>query len=746
MTQLTHRPTAALEAKTSLADDFDALYKTALARVDETDLEHIRNVAAYSKAIDARGQELIMRGGSPGALRRGVMLRALHVVLEFSELGHNVLHGSYDAFDDPEFHSERFDWAFLADPAQWRTMHHRNHHPFTNIVGKDHDIGYSVARLLSGQSWYAHHSAQLAILLLFIVQLYPSAIYTASSAARTEGKAQLTREALGPALRLIAEHIKENYLRQPLAAGPRALHTILGNYLGTILGHDLTFAMLLVEHHAPEVELFADPGPSETRDAYYERQIRGTMNFTPDPQLEASLVRLLAEEVDFPNPPNIHVFYGGLETHLEHHLFPDLPCSRQREVVPEVQAICEAHGLPYNRRSMRELVPEFVSNLLTNAVPIGEGEAPVSLLRRPRALYRRIRDGLRYRTPNAAPYLAAPSYYNAPARVLRAEPSAGGEAISLEMGKPRGWEDITWDAGAFISLRVEVPRADGGSEVLVRQYSLTSASEDSPDETFNITVKRVAGGRVSNHLADHVSPGQWVTLVTPPQNHGGLIVSKVPDKALYLAGGVGITPILSMLRKQARVAPHHEATLLYFNRSDQSTLFQDELAHLATRMNLTVLRFVDGPENAPHCARLSQGLLHAHVPDLPEREVFACAPPGFLTAAQTHLAALGLPEGQFHVESFTAPPVERIPPTGRTHRVRFTRSGVNVDVDEATTLLEAARGAGLELPSGCERGLCRACVCPKRTGTTLMGDALDDDAGRITLCNSFPRSALELDA
>ena len=164
-------PTMPLSTETptpSLADEFDALYRETRAKMGQEDLDQIRKVAAYSRAIDQRARQLIMEGEEPGALLRGAVLRALHIVLEFSELGHNIMHGSYDHLEPLEpgnpFHSERWDWDFVTDPGEWKLMHHRNHHPFTNIVGKDHDLGYSLARLFPGQNWYGHHALQAAVL------------------------------------------------------------------------------------------------------------------------------------------------------------------------------------------------------------------------------------------------------------------------------------------------------------------------------------------------------------------------------------------------------------------------------------------------------------------------------------------------------------------------------------------------------------------------------------------------------
>lgn len=180
----------------SLVNEINALYTQTKLKMGDEDLAHIRNVAAYSKAIKARSEELIEKGESLQAWSRGVILGCLHTLLEFSELGHNIMHGSYDHLPNAgEFHSERWVWDFVTDPREWRVMHHQNHHPFTNIVGKDHDLGYSFLRGLAGQNWYGHHSVQLLIYsLLMSTPSYYFTLYTATSAARTEGRKILSKE------------------------------------------------------------------------------------------------------------------------------------------------------------------------------------------------------------------------------------------------------------------------------------------------------------------------------------------------------------------------------------------------------------------------------------------------------------------------------------------------------------------------------------------------------------------------
>src|SRR5699024_7290617 len=157
------RADTALTGTTGLAEELQALYARAKARVGEDDLAHLRHVTAYGEAIDARRRELL-RDGGPRAIRRATALEMMYRLMQFSELGHNIIHGSYDHLPgNGEYHSDRYDWDFNVDVEHWKTMHHVGHHPNTNIVGRDHDLGYSILRGSAGQDWYGHHAGQVAM-------------------------------------------------------------------------------------------------------------------------------------------------------------------------------------------------------------------------------------------------------------------------------------------------------------------------------------------------------------------------------------------------------------------------------------------------------------------------------------------------------------------------------------------------------------------------------------------------------
>ncbi|NMN95832.1 fatty acid desaturase [Antrihabitans stalactiti] len=732
----------AVNADTGLADDLQDLYRKAKAEVGDDDLAHIRNVTAYGQAINARRIELL-HDGSPRAIVRAAVLEMLYRVMQFSELGHNIIHGSYDDLPNGgEYHSERYQWDFNVDVDHWKVMHHEGHHPNTNVIGKDHDLGYSIARGMAGQDWYGHHVAQSAIIAGLLAAAPQAAPFFLANVARLVAERPfLSSYTLRAPAEIAARDAVQRYLREPLSTGSKFLPAVVSNYFGGVAGYSAVLFLVLIEHHAGELEIFADPGPDETRDQYYERQFRATRNFLRSPELDNYLERVLHEEVPFDNRPDFRIFYGGLDTHVEHHLFPDLPPSKQREIAPAVREIAARYGLPYHETPLLDTVPMMVKVLAGLSIPLGEREfgRPLRLLAQPLSLVRRLAFGATYKTLPEAPYLDKPRFYNVPVKVLSSRSVAKGQARSVRLQKPRGWDDVTWEAGAFVSIRVEV-----GGEVLVRQYSLVRDSDSS--NTMEICIKRVVGGRASNLLNDELRAGKYVTLVGVPTTSGGLAMQATPRKSLFIAGGVGITPIISQLRRIAREASGSDAVLLYFNRDDRSIIFERELRDLARRSGITVHFFTDRPSRRNHVTsdRLSELLIKRHVGDLAERETFVCAPPAMIDIAQRALSNLGLPDERFHTESFTTPELERPVDDGSRYTVRFRRSDSSVEINGATTLLEAASRAGIRVPTGCERGLCRACVTPKLSGTTQL-EADGAQLARITVCNSLACSDIELD-
>ncbi|WP_239150691.1 cytochrome P450 [Streptomyces sp. SID8111] len=292
----------------------------------------------------------------------------------------------------------------------------------------------------------------------------------------------------------------------------------------------------------------------------------------------------------------------------------------------------------------------------------------------------------------------------------RTEASDG--VVALSLSHPDGGDLPPWKAGAHID--VHVPNGDG--EPWVRQYSLSSDPEDRT--TYRVGVLREPAGRGgSAAVHDALTVGSRVT-VSWPRNNFRLLPS---SRYLFIAGGIGITPILPMIREAERAGA--EWDLVYGGRTQASMAFRDELAVHGDRVT-----FVPQDEH---------GLI-----DLPGllgevREgtlVYACGPEPLLRAVEENTAHW--PKNSLRLERFAPKPVVRTVPD-TPFEVEFAESGRVVEVGAEETILEAAEKAGLAVVSSCKTGTCGTCETPIVSGRADHRDSIltpsEQEAGRTML-------------
>ncbi len=297
---------------------------------------------------------------------------------------------------------------------------------------------------------------------------------------------------------------------------------------------------------------------------------------------------------------------------------------------------------------------------------------------------------------------------------------------TFRLARPSGFDFV---AGQFLTVRIQ---ADG--QPLVRCYSISSAPEASG--YLEISVKRQ--GRVSGLLHATVRPGSHL-MVRPPA--GRFVYPARDDRPLVLvAGGVGITPLVSMLRHAAATEPGRPVTLLYSARGRDELAFADELGWLARRHpQVRVVTTMTGPEGgAPGGGRITGALLAAQAPDAAHTLFLICGPDPMIRDVRAALADLGVPADQVRSEVFQpaaaigARPAAEVDadaaPAGAEGGVTLTlaRSRQTVPVPEGRSLLEAAESAGAALPSLCRAGVCRTCRTRLVSGdVACSSDALD---------------------
>ncbi|SPD67026.1 3-ketosteroid-9-alpha-monooxygenase, ferredoxin reductase component (plasmid) [Cupriavidus taiwanensis] len=324
------------------------------------------------------------------------------------------------------------------------------------------------------------------------------------------------------------------------------------------------------------------------------------------------------------------------------------------------------------------------------------------------------------------------------------------QAHSLVFALPDGLrETFAYRPGQFLTLRVPV---DGVP--LQRCYSLSSSP--GVDGALRVTVKRVQSGRVSNWICDHLGAGDTVEAMPPA---GVFTPPALQGDFLLLAGGSGITPVLSI----AKAALRHgrgAVTLVYANRDERSIIFREALAELARSHpgRLRVIHWLDSVQGPP-----TQRQIEELVRPWSMAQCFVCGPGPFMDGAQAALQALGVPRGQLHVERFVslpdapaaaAPATVAVPDAGRAAPA-MRGAALTVQLDGAThqvsvspdeTVLDALQRAGVAAPSSCRAGLCGACMCQVTQGDVTLGenhvlDRADLDAGWTLACQARPASS-----
>jgi 3-ketosteroid 9alpha-monooxygenase subunit B len=300
-------------------------------------------------------------------------------------------------------------------------------------------------------------------------------------------------------------------------------------------------------------------------------------------------------------------------------------------------------------------------------------------------------------------------------------------------------QPFSYRAGQFCTFRVTV---DG--EELYRSYSMSSAPET--DTELMTTVKRVAGGKVSNWIVDNVVEGDQLTMTRAA---GTFVLSPASVPAVPLlafAGGSGVTPILS-LAKSALATTDRAVRILCADRDRASVIFEAVMDDLVERYpgRLAVDRHLDAEHGL-----LDPDAVTKFVGSDTDADCYVCGPEGFMAVVRS-----ALPEGaRVLVEDFdVSPPVKAPAPEvtngagdaepGGTVIIRLERKKASVPRVAGETLLESARRAGLSPPFSCEAGNCGTCMAKLIEGRATMrtNDALEDDEiadGYILTCQAVP--------
>ena len=317
-----------------------------------------------------------------------------------------------------------------------------------------------------------------------------------------------------------------------------------------------------------------------------------------------------------------------------------------------------------------------------------------------------------------------------------------------------------YQPGQFMTYAFEI-----GGETIHRCYTISSAP--TRPNTLSLTVKRVPGGPVSNWLHDNFRPGMTVQALGPMGEF--TCYAHPAARYLFLSGGSGITPLMSMARTFHDLGEQKDVVFVHSARTPSDIIFRDELELMARRNEM--FRFVPIVESVTPLSystglrgRLDRAMLDLIAPDALEREIFVCGPAPYMAAVKNLLIAAGFDMRRYHDESFNfelLPVNEQIEIAvgemvmdaeykAKTYTVEFTKTRRSIEVPETMTVLEAAKRAGMRLPSSCTQGLCGTCKSKKLSGTIEMHHQggirqREIDAGMMLLCCSKPTSDLVIE-
>lgn len=385
--------------------------------------------------------------------------------------------------------------------------------------------------------------------------------------------------------------------------------------------------------------------------------------------------------------------------------------------------------------------------------------------------YRSLRDAdLPLSTPGETPATAASAglgwsgyqSFTVSARVLEDD---AAQVCSFYLTPQDGAPLPPFFPGQFLTFRLELPKADGtGVEHLVRCYSLSGKPH--PGQ-YRVSIKRVPApatgahppGRSSNFFHDHVPVGA-VLQVRAPSGHFYLDAGVGP--VVLIAGGIGITPLLSMLEWCVAQPGKREVWLFYGVRNGREAAFAPHLRELAKqRPNIHVNLCLSNPlaedqkgVNHEHQGRVDVALLRAALP-LKPFHYYICGPGPMMETLVPALQEWGVPDSRIHYEAFGPATVNRSKVASSAAapapavEVTFAKSGKRVLWNAGSgSLLEFAEAHGVAIDSGCRAGGCGTCQTVIRTGEVSYLQTPDHDPapGSCLMCVCVPRTAVTLEA
>ncbi|HUB75322.1 MAG TPA: acyl-CoA desaturase [Solirubrobacteraceae bacterium] len=356
-----------------LARELDAIHDEVRSSLGERDARYIRSVIRAHRQLALGGRALLAGAQLAPLWLAGTAALSIAKVLENMEIGHNVMHGQWDWMNDPDVNSQSWDWDTASPADAWRHSHNYEHHTFTNIRGKDRDLGYEIMRIDPHQRWHPVYLLQPLYNLVLMgffewgVALHDLNFEAVRSGEKPKQQVVAELKAIGVKAR---RQVVKDYLAFPALSAARARRggrrrafkaTLAANFTANIARNVWAHSIIFCGHFPDGTYTFSQQEvEGETPGRWYVRQLLGAANID--------------------GGPLFHLLAGNLSFQIEHHLFPDMPSSRYAEIAPRVREVCARYGLPYNTGPLHRQLGSVHRTILRLALPGGGERAPAAML------------------------------------------------------------------------------------------------------------------------------------------------------------------------------------------------------------------------------------------------------------------------------------------------------------------------------------------------------------------------------
>ncbi len=337
----------------AIGQELDAIRAEFVAKRGEHDAAYIRKVIDTQRKLELGSRAVLLFSLFPPAWLAGTAGLSVAKILENMEIGHNVMHGQWDWMRDPKIHSSTWEWDTASPAEHWKHSHNQIHHTYTNVVGKDNDLGYGIMRVDDAQKWYPGYLAQPllnavnATFFEYGIAAYDLELGRNWPKRKTDAK---FRGEAASVINKIRKQATKDYVLFPLLSGPNALSTIGANFTANILRNYWTHSVIMCGHFPAGVKTFTKTSiEGETRGEWYLRQMLGAANISGSTAM--------------------HVMTGHLSYQIEHHLFPDMPSRRYPQIAPQIEALFDKYDLDYVTGPLPKQVGSAWSEIIRLSLP-----------------------------------------------------------------------------------------------------------------------------------------------------------------------------------------------------------------------------------------------------------------------------------------------------------------------------------------------------------------------------------------